>query len=58
MKRRDLERRLKKLGWHVVRHGARHDIWARGDYENAVPRHDEINEYTANAILKEGGGAK
>jgi len=38
------------------RHGLRHDIWTNGEYEIAVPRHNEINEYTAKAILKEAKG--
>jgi mRNA interferase HicA len=53
MKRRELEKRLRSLGWHLVRHGARHDVWSDGETEIAVPRHSDINEYTAKAILKE-----
>ena len=56
MKRRDLEKRLRFLGWRLVRHGARHDVWSDGEREIVVPRHNEINEYTAKAILKEAGG--
>jgi len=52
MKRKDLERELRTLGWRIVRHGGRHDIWASGKYEIAVPRHDEVNERTAKVILK------
>jgi len=52
MKRKDLERELLTLGWHIVRHGGRHDIWAFGTREITVPRHDEINEYTAKSILR------
>jgi predicted RNA binding protein YcfA (HicA-like mRNA interferase family) len=51
VKRRDIERRLRELGWRMARHGARHDVWARGDDELVVPRPAEINEYTAKAIL-------
>jgi predicted RNA binding protein YcfA (HicA-like mRNA interferase family) len=51
VKRRDIERRLRELGWRMARHGARHDVWARGDDDLVVPRHAEINEYTAKAIL-------
>ena len=58
MKRRDLEKRLRELGWLLVRHGARHDVWARGEHELVVPRHVEINEYTAKAILREAGGKR
>ncbi|MFN2376213.1 MAG: type II toxin-antitoxin system HicA family toxin [Candidatus Binatia bacterium] len=56
MKRRDLERLLRDLGWRLVRQGGRHDIWGRGAERLAVPRHTEINERTAKAILKEARG--
>ncbi|MBN1425912.1 type II toxin-antitoxin system HicA family toxin [Candidatus Fermentibacteria bacterium] len=55
MKRTELERRLRHLGWRFLRHGGKHDVWAKGDREVIVPRHNEINEYTAKAILKEAG---
>ena len=58
MKRRELEKRLQKLGWKLDRHGSRHDIWTNGEYEIAIPRHNEINEYTAKAILKEAKGGE
>jgi mRNA interferase HicA len=53
MKRREFEKRLQMLGWKFCRHGSKHDVWTNGEYEIAVPRHGEINEYTARAILKE-----
>jgi predicted RNA binding protein YcfA (HicA-like mRNA interferase family) len=56
VKRRDLERRLRQLGWHLLRQGKKHDVWAKGDRELVVPRHIEINEYTARAILGEARG--
>ena len=56
MKRRELEKKLLKLGWKLVRHGSKHDIWTNGKYEIVVPRHVEINEYTAKGILKEAKG--
>jgi hypothetical protein len=58
MKRRELEGRLRTLGWSLVRRGRRHDVWACGEQEVAVPRHVEINEYTARAILRAAKGAK
>jgi len=58
MKRRELEQKLRKLGWELTRHGGKHDIWTDGEREGAVPRHKEINEYTAKAILNEAGGQK
>ena len=56
MKRKDLEKKLMGLGWTLFRHGRRHDIWFRDNYEIVVPRHNEINEYTAKSILKEARG--
>ncbi|MCX6561769.1 MAG: type II toxin-antitoxin system HicA family toxin [Candidatus Aminicenantes bacterium] len=56
MKRRDLENKLRALGWKICRPGGRHDIWIRGDCEIAIPRHREINEYTAKAILRSAEG--
>lgn len=56
MKRVDLEKRLRKLGWYFERHGANHDVWSNGTREIPVPRHNEINEYTAKAILKDAEG--
>ncbi len=58
MKRRDLEKKLRTLGWILARHGSRHDVWSNGERDLVVPRHNEINEYTAKAILKEAGGGK
>jgi len=58
MKRRDLEQKLRALGWLLVRRGGRHDVWSNGERDLVVPRHNEINEYTAKAILKEAGGGK
>ena len=58
MKRRELEKKLLTMKWKLVRHGRRHDIWSNGDDDVAVPRHREINEYTARAILREAEGEK
>jgi mRNA interferase HicA len=51
MKRRDLERRLRDLGWQLGRHGRKHDVWSDGERQEAVPRHTEINEKLAAAII-------
>jgi predicted RNA binding protein YcfA (HicA-like mRNA interferase family) len=58
MKRRDLERRLSDCGWRLARHGRRHDVWTKDEREIVVPRHNEINEYTARAILREAEGGR
>jgi len=52
MKKRDLENALRRIGWTFLRHGRRHDIWTDGEREEAIPRHNEINEKLARAILK------
>jgi mRNA interferase HicA len=51
MKRREVERQLRALGWKFLRHGGKHDVWTDGSREDAVPRHAEINEKLASAIL-------
>jgi len=52
MKRKTLEMKLKKLGWKLYRHGGNHDIWTNGIRQEPIPRHNEINEKLARAILK------
>jgi mRNA interferase HicA len=52
MKMRDLEKRLTELGWTFLRHGKRHDLWTDGEREEPIPRHAEINERLARAILR------
>jgi mRNA interferase HicA len=52
MKRRDLEHQLAEYGWRFLRHGGQHDIWTDGEREEAIPRHREINEKLARAILR------
>jgi len=52
MTRRELERHLREPGWYLSRHGGRHDAWTEEEREIVVPRHREINEITAKAILR------
>ena len=54
MKREKLLEQARKYGALFVRHGKKHDI-----YENPrthkyaqIPRHPEVNEYTAHGIIK------
>ncbi len=51
MKRRDLERELRNAGWWLSWHeeGMTFEL---GEDQEAIPRHKEINEYTAKKILK------
>ncbi len=55
MKKRDLEKALRQLGWRFLRHGKKHDVWTDGEREEAVPRHREINEILARVILRRAG---
>ena len=55
MKRRDLVKKLIKVGFIFERHGGNHDIYRRGDEIEQIPRHKEINEQLAKAILRKWG---
>ena len=52
MKYRELVKRLVKAGFQFERHGGDHDIYRRGDDEEAVPRHKEINENLVRHIIR------
>ena len=54
MRRRELIRDLERVGYVLVRHGARHDIYrnpATGQ-QQPVPLHDEIDNDLAKHIKK------
>ena len=55
MKQRDLVKKLKKIGFRFERHGGNHDIYRRGSEIEKIPRHKEINEQLAKAILRKWG---
>lgn len=55
MKQRDLVRKLRSIGFEFVRHGGNHDVYKRGNDEEQVPRHKEINERLAKSILRKWG---
>lgn len=52
MKQKDLVKKLTAAGFSFERHGGNHDIYRRGADIEKVPRHKEINEILAKAILK------
>ena len=54
MKQRDLVKKLKNAGFHLVRHGG-DDVYQRGNDEEVIPRHKEVNERLAKAILRKWG---
>lgn len=55
MKRRDLENRFKKAGWNFLRNGGEHDVWTNGKDVESIPRHREVNERLAKALIKKWG---
>jgi mRNA interferase HicA len=55
MNRRDLIKKLENNGWWKAREGDNHTIYTNGKRSEPIPRHKEINEITAKAILKRAG---
>ena len=55
MKRRDLVKLLEENGWHLKRNGSNHDLYTNGESVEPIPRHSEINEMLAKAIIKKLG---
>jgi hypothetical protein len=57
VKRRDLERHLRRHGAECLREGSRHSVWTIGGTDSeriaTVPRHREIKPWTARAICKD-----
>ena len=57
MKRRDLEKRLRRGGCYLKREGSSHSLWInpRTGVTETIPRHNEIKERLAQKILKAMG---
>lgn len=55
MKTKDFIELLEKNGWKFKRHGSNHDIYTKGCERESVPRHREIDEDLAKAIIKRRG---
>ena len=55
MKRKDLVKLLESNGWWLARSGGGHDIYTNGTKFEPIPRHKEINELLAKAIIKRQG---
>lgn len=59
MKRRDLIRKIaaeakrQRIGWEFDHEGARHTIYQLDGLIVPIPRHNEINEMTAEGIKKD-----
>ncbi|WP_310604890.1 type II toxin-antitoxin system HicA family toxin [Anaerosporobacter sp.] len=55
MKQRDFVKKLEDGGFFFERHGSNHDVYIRGVEREEVPRHKEINEKLAKAVLRRRG---
>ena len=55
VKRKELIKLLESAGFVFERHGGKHDIYKRGNEKEYIPRHKEINELLAKAILRKWG---
>ena len=55
LKQRVLVKKLKKIGFRFERLGGNHDIYRRGNEIEQIPRHKELNEQLAKAILRKWG---
>ena len=55
VKQKELVRKLLKAGFEFYDHGSSHDRYKKGDVIETIPRHREVNERLANAILKRNG---
>jgi mRNA interferase HicA len=54
MKRKELEKKLRRAGCYLKREGSSHSLWINPQtgVTEAVPRHIEIKEFLAQKILK------
>lgn len=55
LKQRDLIKKLEAGGFIFERHGSNHDVYTRGIEKEEVPRHKEIDERLAKAIIRRRG---
>lgn len=55
MKQKDLVKLLEINGWYKIREGGNHAVYTNGKEIEAIPRHKEISELLAKAIIKRRG---
>jgi len=55
MKRKDLIKKLTGNGWRLLRNGTNHDLYTNGINSEPIPRHREVDEKLAKAIIKRQG---
>ena len=59
MRRTELLKKLAQIGpLELIREGANHTLYRVNGNPVTIPRHREINELTAKAILKDAQGDK
>ena len=52
MKRKDLIKLFERNGWRLEREGGNHTVYTNGERSEVIPRHGEINERLAKALIK------
>ncbi len=52
MKRKDLIKLFELNGWRLEREGGNHTVYTNGEKSEVIPRHNEINERLAKALIK------
>lgn len=52
MKRRDLVKLLEQNGFALAREGGNHTVYTNGVDVVPIPRHNEVNERLAKAIIR------
>ena len=52
MKKRLVEKILRKSGWWLLRQGGSHEVWTNGEEKVSIPRHKEVDELTARGVMK------
>lgn len=55
MKTKDLINLLERNGWYLKRNGSNHDVYTNGKCIEIIPRHTEVKENLAKAIIKRRG---
>ena len=58
MKKKHLEKILQGLGWKFKREGSNHEIWSKENHSIPIPRHRDIREGTAKAIINQAKKVK
>lgn len=52
MKRKDLVALLRRNGWVEIREGSGHTVFCKNGEMETIPRHREVAELLAKAIIK------